>query len=243
MTSETSGPSAGPIPIGLRSLQPTQRNRLTAALRIIWVIPQLIVLVFLGIAAFFVLVLGWFGALFTGELPAFAEEFLTGVLRWETRVTGYLYFLTDEYPPYSLEEEPTYPIAVAVPPRVPMNRLAVLSRLILVVPASVVASVVAAGLGVVSIASWAMITFTGSMPRSLFEVTRAAVRYQTRLGGYYTLLTAEYPWGVLGDTEASVDQDEAGSTSWSLRLSDQARTLMIVLIVIGAVVSVLQNSQ
>ena len=102
---------------------------------------------------------------------------------------------------------------------------------------------VAAGLGVVSIASWAMITFTGSMPRSLFEVTRAAVRYQTRLGGYYTLLTAEYPWGVLGDTEASVDQDEAGSTSWSLRLSDQARTLMIVLIVIGAVVSVLQNSQ
>ena len=40
-----------------------------------------------------------------------------------------------------------------------------------------------------------------------------------------------------------MDQDEAGSTSWSLRLSDQARTLMIVLIVIGAVVSVLQNSQ
>ena len=33
MTSETSAPSAGPIPIGLRSLQPTQRNRLTAAFR------------------------------------------------------------------------------------------------------------------------------------------------------------------------------------------------------------------
>jgi len=51
-----------------------ERDRLTAALRLIWVIPQIVVLAFVYIGAFFVAIAGWLGALFTGELPDFAEN-------------------------------------------------------------------------------------------------------------------------------------------------------------------------
>ena len=46
------------------------QNRLTVAFRIILAIPQIIVLYFLFIAAFVVVVIGWFAALFTGHLPS-----------------------------------------------------------------------------------------------------------------------------------------------------------------------------
>ena len=52
------------------------QSRLTVFFRIILAIPQFIVLLFLGIAAFFVVVIGWFGALFTGELPEWAHTYM-----------------------------------------------------------------------------------------------------------------------------------------------------------------------
>jgi len=81
------------------------QRRLTVAFRIILAIPQFIVLYFLFIAAFFVLVIGWFGALFMGRLPEWVHSFVSGVVRWTTRVYAYMYLLTDRYPPFSLDDE------------------------------------------------------------------------------------------------------------------------------------------
>ncbi len=61
------------------------------------------------VAAFVVTVIGWFGALFTGRLPVFAADFLTGYLRWLARVYAYLYLLTDVYPPFALDDA-DYPV-------------------------------------------------------------------------------------------------------------------------------------
>jgi len=236
----TSGPE--PHPIELRAEQPAERDRLTAALRLIWVIPQAFVLFFVSIAAFFVAVAGWFGALFTGELPDFAEEFLSGYLRWTTRVSGYLYFLTDAYPPFSLEEAPEYPVQIAIPPKAPLNRVAVLFRLILVIPAGIVASIAGTGMGVLSVGSWFMITFTGVQPIPLYEVARAVIRFQTRLGGYFGMLTAEYPWGLLGDLPPAGEGQDAGQRGAAIQLSQGGRNAMIVALVVGAIYFVYSNA-
>ena len=79
------------------------RNRLTVAFRLILVIPQLIVLSVLGLVAFLAFVIAFFAVLFTGRWPEGLRTFVVGVLRWSTRVSAYLYLLTDEYPPFSLE--------------------------------------------------------------------------------------------------------------------------------------------
>ncbi len=67
-------------------------------------IPHYIVLFFLGIAAFFCVVIAWFAILFTGRYPQSLFEFVEGVLRWGNRVVAYAFILvTDEYPPFSLQ--------------------------------------------------------------------------------------------------------------------------------------------
>jgi hypothetical protein len=85
------------------------RNRLLAALGIIFflkalvLLPHLIVVAFLQIAATIAAWIGYWAIAFTGELPLGIHEFLVGVLRWQARATAWLYSLTDEYPPFSMD--------------------------------------------------------------------------------------------------------------------------------------------
>ena len=66
-------------------------------------IPHYIILFFLGIAAFFAVVIAWFAILFTGRYPRGLFDFVEGVLRWHNRVVGYaLALVTDRYPPFRL---------------------------------------------------------------------------------------------------------------------------------------------
>ncbi|MBU6483798.1 MAG: DUF4389 domain-containing protein [Betaproteobacteria bacterium] len=79
------------------------RNKWSVALRIVYVIPQAIVLFFLGIAWCITAVIAWFAILFTGSYPEPLYRFAVGYLRWSLRVESYLLLLRDEYPPFSFE--------------------------------------------------------------------------------------------------------------------------------------------
>ena len=68
-------------------------------------VPHFFVLFFLWLAASFCVFIGWFAILFTGNFPRGLHSFVVGVLRWTARVTAYGESLTDEFPPFSLEEE------------------------------------------------------------------------------------------------------------------------------------------
>ena len=70
----------------------------------IMLIPHLIVLYFVMIAAMIVAFVSQIVVLFTGEYPKEMHEFVTGALRWQMRVHGYALGLRDEYPPFSLRE-------------------------------------------------------------------------------------------------------------------------------------------
>lgn len=66
-------------------------------------IPHYIVLFFLGIAAFFAVIIAWFAILFTGRYPRGLFDFVVGVGRWWLRVDAYAFLLvTDRYPPFTL---------------------------------------------------------------------------------------------------------------------------------------------
>lgn len=80
-----------------------KRDLWSVGLRIFYVIPHLIVLIFLQIAFFVVTVIAWFAILFTGAYPEGLYRFATGVMRWTLRVEAYLLLMRDEYPPFSLD--------------------------------------------------------------------------------------------------------------------------------------------
>lgn len=79
------------------------RNRWTVGFRLILIIPQVIVLVFVFIAWAITAIIGWFAVLFTGRYPDGLWKFGEGVMRWLLRVESYLLLLHDDYPPFSLE--------------------------------------------------------------------------------------------------------------------------------------------
>ncbi len=66
-------------------------------------IPHFVILVVLTISVVVASIGAWFAILFTGRYPRRLFEYVVGVLRWESRVTGYAFTLvTDEYPPFRL---------------------------------------------------------------------------------------------------------------------------------------------
>jgi hypothetical protein len=98
-------PDPGDYPAVRTSFTPVYegRNRLTTFFRLILAIPHFICLAVLGIVAFFATIVGFFAVLFTAKWPTGVQEFILGVLRWNTRVNAYYLLLTDEYPPFSME--------------------------------------------------------------------------------------------------------------------------------------------
>jgi Domain of unknown function (DUF4389) len=177
---------------------PAPQRRLTVFFRLIMVIPQFIVLYALNIAAEVVLVISWFAALFTGRVPAGLADFLAGYLRWYSRVAAYVWLLTDTYPPFALGEEEGYPIRVSLTPG-RLNRLAVLFRLFLAIPALIVAAVAGWGIAAAALVIWLIVLIAGRMPDTLYQALAAILRYLIRLQGYWLLLSATYPGGLFGD--------------------------------------------
>lgn len=83
---------------------PRDLNRWLPLVKWLLAIPHYIVLIFLGLAAFVVIIIAWFAILFTGRYPQGLFDFVVGVMRWGTRVAGYAFILvTDKYPPFSLK--------------------------------------------------------------------------------------------------------------------------------------------
>jgi len=215
-----------PAPALVAFAGPSRQARLTVAVRIFMVIPQLIVLGLLGLAAYVVTIIGWFAALVTGRLPAFAADFLTGYLRWLTRVYAYTFLLTDVYPPFSLEDA-DYPVRVAVAPG-PLNRLAVLFRFFLLIPCGIVATILGYGaFTLVQLVSWLIVLITGRMPDPLHQALTAVLRYQIRTYAFGVMLTSAYPAGLFGDPEAP----------WGLTTSSGARKLIGGFIVLGVLLA------
>ena len=123
-------------PVDVRADYPERSSRLWAVLTIFWIkalalIPHFFCLVFLGIAQFFVALVAQFVVAFKGEYPAGMHEFVTGVLRWQTRVSAFFLTVTDRYPPFSLQPVADYPVdVVAVRPEQPSRTYAIFTIIV-----------------------------------------------------------------------------------------------------------------
>jgi Domain of unknown function (DUF4389) len=170
------------------------RSRWKTLLRYFLVIPWAIVVALYAIAATVAVIIAWFAIVFTARYPQGLYDFNAGFLRMATRVNGFYYLLTDEWPPFGGEEAPGYPIRVGVPPPLDMySRLKTGFRFILIIPVAILAWVWGLVLSVFSFIAWFVILFTAKLPDGLFGPMRSASAYQARAGGYGLLLTEDWP--------------------------------------------------
>lgn len=205
-----------------------RQNRWSVAFRLVLAIPHLVWITLVTVAAVVVLVIGWFAAVFTARLPDGIARFLHQVVRYHVRLLTYLYLLRDDYPPFALGDE-RYPVVVETRPG-PLNRWAVLFRLVLALPVLVLANWLSAGVAVSMIVVWIVVLVKGRMPGMGGEALAAVLRFEARTYGYVMLLATEYPKGLYGD------RDPRRS------LGTGAKRLITLFLVLGILQTVVNNS-
>lgn len=96
-------------PAGIISNEgPGPRSRLIGFLGVslflksIAILPHMIVLMFVILAAVIATWVGYLAVIFTGRLPDGIFNFTLGSARWSVRISAWLYSLTDEYPPFRM---------------------------------------------------------------------------------------------------------------------------------------------
>ncbi|RZD55738.1 DUF4389 domain-containing protein [Streptomyces albidoflavus] len=251
----TEGPWAGPIPPSapperlpqLDIPPPGPQRRLTVFFRLPLLVPHFVVLFFLHIAAWFATIATWFAALATARVPDPLYRFLAGYLGWATRVDAEAMLLVDRYPPFALHA-PGYPVRVEVTGD-RLNRLAVLFRLILLIPALIVQALASSGWWALGLIWWLIVLVMGRVPQPLFEASAAVLRFRMRTGAYAMMLTPAYPKGFFGDRPGALgtDTEEAeevgrvtenlgdasGSATRPLVLGTPATVLLVVFLLAG----------
>ncbi|HEX3790076.1 MAG TPA: DUF4389 domain-containing protein [Pseudonocardiaceae bacterium] len=210
---------------------PARQRRWTVLLRWLLLVPQFIVMWALGIATAVVAVISWFAALFLGRLPDWSIAYLSGYLGYYHRVAAYALLLVDTYPPFSWSSG-DHPVSVRLAPG-RLNRLAVLFRIVLVIPAAIVLDLISTGLATLVFFFWLIMLVIGRTPVPVFGATAATLRYTLRVQAYFLLLSSSYPKGLFGEPHQVNRAGAVGSDTRPLVLSSGGRVLLIVFIVLG----------
>lgn len=182
-------------------------------------IPHYIVLLVLWLVFAASTVVAGFAVVLTGRYPTSIFDFNVGVIRWTWRVWYYAALGgigTDQYPPFSLADDPDYPATLTVdyPERL-SRRLVLIKWWFLAVPHYVIVLLLLGGsfrwafrsayllgfepansgglLGFLVLIAGATLLFTGRYPQSLFDLIVGFNRWIFRVMAYAALMTDQYP--------------------------------------------------
>jgi Domain of unknown function (DUF4389) len=205
MTTAT-GETPASYPVRLEVLRPASQSRLTnfplgigTFIRLILLVPHLIILYFLQIVASIIYLIATFAILFTGRYPRGMFSFYVGYTRWSSNTYGYLIGVYDNYPAFSMDEQPGYPLSFSAEYPEKLNRLlnfpflGLIIKLILLIPHFIVLYfLVLVAFIVLFIAQFAIL-FTGSFPEGMHKFMIGVGRWSTRVNAYAYALTDQYP--------------------------------------------------
>ena len=185
---------------------PEQLNRLTTLLRAIWVLPILIVLVFVSGSESWTIVTGSGGGLAAGlsvatalmivfrqVYPRWWFDFARELTRFSSRVAAYFILLTDKYP--STVDEQSVHLEIDYPDvEQDLNRWLPLVKWLLAIPHYIVLFFLGILAVIAVVVAWFAILFTGRYPRGLFDFVVGVGRWGLRVQAYSVLLvTDRYP--------------------------------------------------
>jgi Domain of unknown function (DUF4389) len=170
-------------------------NRWTTFFRLILAIPWFIVAAFWGLLFLFTHLFAWVAIIVLGRYPQWLYDFNAGVVRFSVRVSAWIYLQTDVWPPFSLNDDPSYPIRVDIAPRAErQSRLKALFRWILVLPVLLVLSYGTSYIQMLAgVVAWLTIVFRGYLPEGINDMMTFINGFHARVLGYLALLTDDYP--------------------------------------------------
>jgi hypothetical protein len=216
-TATGGGPFAAPpappkepdYPVSVTFERPPRHSRFWAIpllgilAKLIILIPHLILLYVLQAVVRLLQLILWIPVLFGGHYPLWGYALVGGTIRWSTRVTAFLFGLTDEYPPFtfrSVSEDGrvyTVQVRIEIPPHhnrfwaIPLLGLVI--KLIILIPHLIILSILGSVIELVSLVLWIPVLFGGHYPGWGYQLVGGTVRWSTRVLAYLDGLTDRYP--------------------------------------------------
>ena len=179
-------------PIRLVVLDDLRRWRLTVALRLLLALPHLFVVGAWTYLALAVNVVNWVIALVRGRPAAGVHAWTSRFVRYQTHVYAYLFLVADPYPSFR-GWHGTYPVDLEIDAPTEQARWKTLLRVVLVLPAYVLTTVLVYVLYVVTFLGGIYALATGRYPKGFRDLSAYCLRYQAQTYGYLLLLTDRYP--------------------------------------------------
>jgi Domain of unknown function (DUF4389) len=131
-----------PIRLVLRD-DDLERSRLTVFFRLFLAIPLFVWVTLRGIAAGVVSIVNWLAVLVQREVPESTHDFVANFVRYATQVNAYVFLAANPYPWFRCHSD--YPVDVEIDPPVQQGRWAGFFRLLLAVPALLIATTLGNG--------------------------------------------------------------------------------------------------
>ena len=181
-----------PHPIRLIVDDDLKRSRLTVFFRLLLMIPHFAWwYVWSSIIAVLVIV-NWFAVLIRGRTPEDLHLLLTRALRYRTHAFSYLFLVSNPYPTF-FGRQGAHPVDLEVDGPDLQRRVVTFFRLILAIPAIVVAYVFFFVMFFVAFIGWFIALVIGRMPKGMRDLSAYCLQYEAQTAAYLMILTDRYP--------------------------------------------------
>jgi Domain of unknown function (DUF4389) len=190
-------------PVRMEVSDELRRSRLTVFFRLALAVPHLVWLSLWGLLVLPLAIFNWVVTLIAGATPAWVHGFFSRYVRYQLHVGAFLYLVGNPFPGFA-GAAGSYPIELHVASPERQNRWTVGFRLVLALPALLLASVFSQVLLLVAVFGWFVGLFTARMPLGLRNLGAFALRYIAQTNAYLLLLTGAYPYSgpCLGEAPA-----------------------------------------
>jgi Domain of unknown function (DUF4389) len=217
-----------PIRLEISERDRLRRSRLTVFFRGLLSLPHLVWLELWGLLALLAAIASWFATLARGRSPEPLHRFLAAYVRYQFHVYAFLYLVANPFPGF-VGAARSYPLEIVVSECAPQNRWKTGFRLVLIIPALVLAGAYGAVANLVAVLGWFSALARGRVPLGLRNAGALALRYQSQVLAYALLLTDVYPYSgpvLLGHDERGHDTHAAapspqGPPAWRLIASPE----------------------
>ena len=139
-------------------------------------------------------IINWFVVLFGGRSPEDLHTFVARLLRYRTHLSAYLRFSSRTRIRPFFGRQGAYPVDLEIdaPNDEPQN-LATLFRLVLAIPAFLIAYVFSIVMSVIALVGWFVALVIGRMPKGMRDLSAYCLRYEAQTAAYLMILTSRYP--------------------------------------------------
>jgi hypothetical protein len=183
-----------PHPVRLVVYDDLKRSRLTVFFRLLLAIPHYLwqIVWWYGLALVACMIVNWFAVLIKGRSPEDLHLFLARILRYRTHFLSYMFLVSNPYPTF-FGRPGSHPNDLEVEGPDRQRRAVTFFRLILAIPALVVAYVFFIVLFFVALIGWFIALVVGRMPKGMRDLSAYCLQYEAQTYAYLLILTDRYP--------------------------------------------------